>query len=57
MIELLSDDGKKLDNEDFDFEQIMNSEEEWKYWFRITQNGVKFFDNHHQAYFRDELFD
>jgi hypothetical protein len=37
MIELFSEGGTKLDNESFNFDQILNSEEEWKYWFRIAQ--------------------
>lgn len=56
MVELLSENGEKLGCDDSEFSQILESDEEWKYWFRITKSGKRFFDDNQQTYFREGSF-
>jgi hypothetical protein len=56
MIKLLSENGKFLDCDECEFNQILNSNEEWKYWFKITKSGEKFFNDNYQTYFREDSF-
>jgi hypothetical protein len=53
-IELLDEHGNRVSYEIKELHTIVDSTEEWKYWFRIKQNGRKFFEENYEAFFIEE---
>ncbi len=51
MIDLLSETGDKIDYSNL--EEILDSNTEWVYWFRITESGKNFFDDNYTEFFSE----
>jgi len=51
MVELLNETGDKIDYSNL--KEILDSNTEWVYWFRITEIGKNFFDEHYTKFFAE----
>lgn len=55
MITLQDEKGKELSLSKEKFDEILNSNAEWTYWFRITKDGEKLFYDNYLDFF-DEAY-
>ena len=48
---LLDERGHKIDK--YDIDEVLNDTTEWRYWFRITKKGEKFYNKYYNIFWKD----
>lgn len=51
MVNILDESGKKILCDEID--EVLNSKEEWVYWFSITDSGKKFLEENYFQFFNE----